>query len=103
DLPACIEAQEAITGVPICGDGHVCGGISVNYDLACYDTWPGAEGGTHGAILNEFLCGDGTLVGQTESTIGPGGGYFLESLPSFDQDLEVLPEQDLDLGPVGCS
>src|SRR5262249_37165101 len=51
-LPACVQAQEAITGTPICGDGHVCGGISVNYDLPCYDTWPGAEGGTHRAILN---------------------------------------------------
>jgi len=89
----CVEPQETICGVPITGDGHVCGGISVMWELDCIDTWPGAEGGTHGAILNEFLVGDGTLLGSESTVGGKEEGYFLDNLP---------PAVELDLEEVGC-
>ena len=70
----CIEPQDAITGIPICGDGHVCGGLGFLNSFLCIDSGP---------ILNTFLCGQRTI-----------GQQHIESLP---------PAYVLDLDPVECA
>jgi len=90
----CIEPQETVCGYPsptvttpplITGDGHVCGGISQMWELDCLG---GFEEFGRGAVLNEFLVGDGTLVGSTAKA---GTDPYLEPLPEpIELDLEEL-------------
>jgi hypothetical protein len=61
----CIETPiPSITDLVICGDGHVCGGVSFIVPASPPIT------SFSPAILNEFLCGDGTVV-DGESMITP--------------------------------
>src|SRR5215831_2132822 len=59
----CIVPETSICGVPICGDGHLCGYVGNRIAaVVCLTDSPITS------IVNKFVCGDGTVVGEQAIT-----------------------------------